>query len=64
MKACSTVTGAMGIATASGVIAGVLSAIALQLTAPPWTGIGAVVACLVVGLFTLIAKYPRWQADI
>lgn len=64
MKPARTFFGAMGIAVVSGLIAGGLSAVALQITAPPWTAIGAVVASLVAGLFALIAKYPRYEPDL
>jgi presenilin-like A22 family membrane protease len=54
----------MGVAVASGLIAGFVSLILLMAVARPWAGLGAVLACVTVGFFTLLIKYPRWEADI
>lgn len=64
MKACTTITGAMGVAIASGLIGALATTVLLLLTARDYVGIGAVVACIVVGFVTLLVVYPRWEADI
>jgi hypothetical protein len=64
VKKCTTISGAIGSAVAAGVIGGIAATITLLLFARPYAGIGAVVACLVIGFVTLLLKYPRWEADI
>jgi hypothetical protein len=64
VNTCTTISGAICTAIAAGVIGGIAATIMLLTFARPYTGIGAVVACLVTGFVTLLLKYPRWEADI
>ena len=64
MKPCTTITGALGVSIAAGLAGAAVATILLMAFARPWVGIGAVVTCLVAGFFTLLVKYPRWEADI